>query len=62
MRRLDASDENVKEMRGDLVNIGQKVDAYVVSIKHLELQMAQFSTTVNPGQPVTLLSNKIQKS
>lgn len=31
MMRFDASDENVKEMRGDLANM------------HLELQMAQLS-------------------
>ena len=37
MRRLDASDEQTKELRGDLANIGQKVDAHAISIKHLEL-------------------------
>ena len=47
MRRFDASDEQAKEFSGDLDNIEQKVDAHAVSIKHLELQMAQFSTTVN---------------
>ena len=36
MRRFDATDENVKEMRNDLSGIGQKVDAHAVSIKHLE--------------------------
>jgi len=36
MRRFDATDENVKEMRSDLSGIGQKVDAHAVSIKHLE--------------------------
>ena len=39
MRRFDATDENVKEMRSDLSGIGQKVDAHAVSIKHLEQQM-----------------------
>lgn len=42
MRRFDATNENVKETRKDLSGIGQKVDAHVVSIKHLELQMNQF--------------------
>lgn len=37
MRRFDANDENVKEIRGDLANIGKKVDAHAISIKHLEL-------------------------
>jgi len=36
MRRFDATDENVKEMRNDLSCIGQKVDSHAVSIKHLE--------------------------
>ena len=35
MRRFDDSDEHAKEFRGDLNNIGQKVDAHAVSIKHL---------------------------
>ncbi len=60
MRRFDATDENVKEMRNDLSGIGQKVDAHAVSIKHLEQQMTQLSTTVNPRQPGTLPSNTIQ--
>ncbi|KAH0767894.1 hypothetical protein KY285_003765 [Solanum tuberosum] len=60
MRRFDATDENVKDMRNDLSGIGQKVDAHAVSIKHLEQQMTQLSTTVNPCQPGTLPSNTIQ--
>ena len=36
MRRFDACDKNAKELRGDLPNIGKKVDAHAVSIKHLE--------------------------
>uniref|UniRef100_M1DZZ3 Integrase core domain containing protein n=1 Tax=Solanum tuberosum TaxID=4113 RepID=M1DZZ3_SOLTU len=59
MRRFDATDENVKEMRNDLSSIGQKVDAHAVSIKHLEQQMTQLSTTVNPRQPDTVPSNTI---
>ena len=48
MRRFDASDEHAKEFRGDLANIGQKVNAHAVSIKHLESQINKLSTTVNP--------------
>uniref|UniRef100_M1DJ79 Integrase core domain containing protein n=1 Tax=Solanum tuberosum TaxID=4113 RepID=M1DJ79_SOLTU len=59
MTRFDATDENVKEMRNDLSGIAQKVDAHAVSIKHLEQQMTQLSTTVNPRQPGTLPSNTI---
>ena len=40
MIRFDASDEHAKELRGDLANIRQKVDAHAISIKHLELQMS----------------------
>ena len=41
IRRFDASDEHAKELRSDLTNIRQKVNAHVVSIKHVELQMDQ---------------------
>ena len=46
MRRFDASDEHIKELRGDLACIGQKVDTHAISIKKIELQMAQISATV----------------
>ena len=48
MRRFDAGDENAKELRDDFENIRQKVDAHAVLIKHIELQMNQLSTNVNP--------------
>ena len=57
MRRFDASDEHAKELRSDLSNIGKRVNAHAISIKNLELKMAQFSTTVNPCQLGTLRSN-----
>ncbi|XP_015078368.1 uncharacterized protein LOC107022202 [Solanum pennellii] len=60
MRRFEETNENVKDMRSDLSGIRQKVDAHVVSINHLELQMTQLSTIVNPRQPGTLSSNTIQ--
>ena len=47
MRRFDASDEHIKELRSDLASIGQKVDTHAISIKKIELQMAQLSATVN---------------
>ena len=60
-RRFDASDEHAKELRGDVANVGQKVDAHAMSIKHLELQMVQLSSTVNPRQQGTFPSNTDQK-
>ena len=33
MRRFDASDENIKELRSDLAGIGQKVDTHAISIR-----------------------------
>lgn len=59
LRRFDVTDKNVKEMQNDLSVIGKKVDAYVVLIKHLKLQMTQMSITMNPRQPSTLLTNTI---
>ena len=60
MRRFDASDEHAKELRGELANIGQKVDAHSISIKHLELQMAELCSTMNPHQSVTPPRNTVQ--
>ena len=60
LTRFDATHEKVKEMRSDLLGIGQKFDAHVVSIKHLQLQISDLSTIVNPWKPGTLLSNTIK--
>ena len=60
MRRFDASDEHIKELRCDLARIGQKVDTPAISIKQIELQMAQISATVNTRQSGTLPSNTVQ--
>ena len=60
MRRFDGSDEHIKELRCDFASIGQKVDTHAISIKQIELQMAQLSTTVNTRQPSTLPSNTVQ--
>ena len=48
LTRFDATHEKVKEMISDLLGIGQKFDAHVVSIKHLQLQISDLSTIVNP--------------
>ena len=60
MRRFDASDEHIKELRSDLAGIGQKVDTHAISIKQIELKMAQLSATMNTRQPGTLPSNTVQ--
>lgn len=60
LRRFDASNENVKEMQNNLSSIGLKVDAYALSIKHLEQHMIHLSTTVNLHLHSTLPSNTIQ--
>ena len=44
MRRFDVSDENDKELRNDLAGIGQKVNTHEISIKQLEIQLAQLWT------------------
>ena len=60
IRMFDVNVEQAKELRGDLANIGKKVDAHEISIKHLDLQMAQLSSTVNPHKPSTLPSNTVK--
>ena len=60
IRMFDASDEHIKELRGDLASIEQKVDTHAISIKQIELQMDQLSATVNTRQSGTLPSNTFQ--
>ena len=59
MRRFDTSDEHIKELRCDLAGIGQKVYTHAISIKQIELQVAQLSATVNTRQLGTLPSNTV---
>ena len=62
MRRFDTSDEHIKELRCDLASIRQKVDTHAISIKQIELQVAQLFATVNTRQSGTLTRKfKIQK-
>ena len=60
MMRFDTCDEHIKELRGDLASIGQKVYTHAISLKNIELQMAQLSVTLNTRQPGTLPSNTVQ--
>ncbi|TMW87781.1 hypothetical protein EJD97_019473, partial [Solanum chilense] len=60
MRRFNASDEHIKELRCDLASIGQKVDTRAISIKQIKLQVAQLSATMNTRQPGTLSNNTTQ--
>ena len=52
--RFDASDQHIKELRIDLAGNWKKVDTHAISIKQLELQIAQLCATVNTRQPGTL--------
>ena len=47
IRRFDASDEHIKDLRCDLAGIGKKVYRHAISIKQIELQMTQLSATLN---------------
>ena len=60
MRRFDDSYEHIKELRCDLACIGKKVDTHAISIKQIELQMAQLSVTINTRQPGTIPRNTVQ--
>ena len=51
---------NTLKIRCDLAGIGKKVDTHAISIKQIELQMAQLSVTMNTQQPGTLPSNTVQ--
>ena len=35
MKRFNANDEHIKEVRSDLVGIGKKVDTHAISIKQI---------------------------
>ena len=59
MRRFDASDENIKELRSELASIGLTVDTNAISIKQLKLQLAQLSAIVNTRKPGTLPRNTV---
>ena len=52
--------EHIKELRCQLASIGQKVGTHAISIKQIELQMAQLYVTVNKWQLGTLPRNTIQ--
>ena len=60
MRRFDANYEHIKELRSDFAGIVQKVDTHAISIKQLDLQMAQLSATVNTWKQGSLPSNTFQ--
>ncbi len=60
VRRFDKGNEHTNELRNDLAGIWKKVDKHAISIKHLELQMDQFSGTVNTRQHGTIPSNTVQ--
>ena len=61
MRSFNTNDEHIKESRSNLAGIRHKVDTHAISIKQIELQMAQLSATVNTQQSGTFPSNTVQK-
>ena len=60
MRRFNANDEHIQDLKRDLAGIRQTVNTHAISIKQIELQMAQLSATVNPRQLGTLPRKTIQ--
>ena len=59
---FDVTDENTKELKSDLAGTGQKVDTHAITIKQLELQLAQLSATMNTHQSGTLPTNTVKNS
>jgi len=60
MKKFDSIYDNVKELRTDLLSLGQKVHSHAVSIKQIEEQFSQLSSSVNPNQQGTLPINTIK--
>ena len=51
---------NTLKIRCDLAGIGKKVDTHAISIKQIDLQTDQLSTTINtrqPGSPSNTVKN-----
>ena len=42
MRRFDASDEHIKELRSDLAGIRQKFDTHAISINQIDLKWPNY--------------------
>lgn len=47
LKKVENSDENIKEMCGDILGMSQKVDSHDITIKQLELQLGQVSIALN---------------
>lgn len=45
--RMDSANAGVNEIKNDLSTISQLIESYSISIKELENQMCQLSTTFN---------------
>ena len=48
MKKFDSNEDNLKEIRGDLSSMNQKVESNATSIKLIEQQMGQISSSLNP--------------
>lgn len=47
LSRVDSIYSRINEMKGDISNISKQVELYSTSIKYLDYQMGQMSTTLN---------------
>ena len=59
MKKFDSNEDNLKEIRGDISSMNQKVESHATSIKLIEQQIGQISAYLNPRQKGTLPSNTV---
>lgn len=57
---VEQKENYLKEIMTDILGMSHNVESHVTSIKHLEQQLSQMSTTLNQYQQDTLSSSTIQ--
>lgn len=60
LKRVESTDDRVREINKDLPTMRQLVDSHSISIKKLEQQMSQLSATFNQRKSGNLLSDTVQ--
>jgi len=60
LQKVESTDVGVKEMKGDFSSMSQLVDSHTTSIKKIEQQLGQLSTSLNQRKNVSLHSDIIQ--
>ncbi|XP_049394753.1 uncharacterized protein LOC125859056 [Solanum stenotomum] len=60
LQKVESIDAGVKEMRGDFSSMSQLVDSHTTSIKQIEQQLGQLSTSLNQRKNGSLSSDTIQ--